>query len=268
MPAFFGVISIGFPAALVVYWVTSSIYRIGLQGYITKSLYGGDESLGAQARRAADEARAMKEQGEGKGNGAAKRDAAPTARPSHPGAAERQRLRQRSGRGRPVPAGVQEEEAEEAVAADAVGRDHWPHARRSPGACPRRPRDRRERPRGRGARRARLEALRPPPHRRPHPGAGPSDAPSTQGRPSQPAQGRRTGWSPQRASATTAARRRSRTERAWTSARPEVADAATRRRWRGRRTRSQLPSALRPADVGVAVPQRQPGAPAPDPRST
>src|SRR5690606_8613497 len=30
MPAFFGVISIGFPAALVVYWVTSSIYRIGL----------------------------------------------------------------------------------------------------------------------------------------------------------------------------------------------------------------------------------------------
>src|SRR3546814_5067405 len=42
MPAFFGVISIGFPAALVVYWVTSSVYRIGLQGYITKSLYGGE----------------------------------------------------------------------------------------------------------------------------------------------------------------------------------------------------------------------------------
>jgi len=67
MPAFFGVISIGFPAALVVYWVTSSIYRIGLQGYITKSLYGGEDSLGAQARKAADEARAMKEKEKGTG---------------------------------------------------------------------------------------------------------------------------------------------------------------------------------------------------------
>jgi YidC/Oxa1 family membrane protein insertase len=66
MPAFFGVISIGFPAALVVYWVTSSIYRIGLQGYITKSLYGGEDSLGAQARKAADEARAMKDKEKGK----------------------------------------------------------------------------------------------------------------------------------------------------------------------------------------------------------
>lgn len=66
MPAFFGVISIGFPAALVVYWVTSSVYRIGLQGYITKSLYGGDDSPGAQARKAADEARAMKEKAKDK----------------------------------------------------------------------------------------------------------------------------------------------------------------------------------------------------------
>lgn len=72
MPAFFGVISIGFPAALVVYWVTSSVYRIGLQGYITKSLYSGDDSPGAQARKAADEARAMKERTKAAGNGAGK----------------------------------------------------------------------------------------------------------------------------------------------------------------------------------------------------
>lgn len=74
MPAFFGVISIGFPAALVVYWVTSSVYRIGLQGYITKSLYSGDDSPGAQARKAADEARALKERTKagGNGNGAGK----------------------------------------------------------------------------------------------------------------------------------------------------------------------------------------------------
>jgi YidC/Oxa1 family membrane protein insertase len=88
MPAFFGVISIGFPAALVVYWVTSSIYRIGLQGYITKSLYGGEESLGAQARRAADEARAMKDKekgskDKGKADGGSKPAPARPARPEN-----------------------------------------------------------------------------------------------------------------------------------------------------------------------------------------
>lgn len=76
MPAFFGVISIGFPAALVVYWVTSSIYRIGLQGYITKSLYSGEDSLGKQATAAAAEARALKDKEKGNGGGGSKaRDA-------------------------------------------------------------------------------------------------------------------------------------------------------------------------------------------------
>src|SRR3546814_5826 len=36
MPAFLGVISIGFPAALVVYWVPSSVYRIGLDWKSTR----------------------------------------------------------------------------------------------------------------------------------------------------------------------------------------------------------------------------------------
>ncbi|MDZ7674719.1 MAG: YidC/Oxa1 family membrane protein insertase [Acidimicrobiales bacterium] len=57
MPAVFGVISINFPAALVVYWLTSSVYRIGLQYYITRALYGHEESEGAKAQRAAKEAR-------------------------------------------------------------------------------------------------------------------------------------------------------------------------------------------------------------------
>lgn len=63
MPAFFGVISINFPAALVVYWVTSSVYRIGLQGYITKSLYGHDDAPGAKANKAAAEARKLAKDG-------------------------------------------------------------------------------------------------------------------------------------------------------------------------------------------------------------
>lgn len=70
MPAFFGVISINFPAALVVYWVTSSVYRIGLQGYITKSLYGDDDAPGAQANKAAAEARKLKESKGGDGKAA------------------------------------------------------------------------------------------------------------------------------------------------------------------------------------------------------
>ena len=61
MPAFFGVISINFAAALVVYWVTSSVYRIGLQAYITHSLYGHDDAPGAKANAAAARARAMKD---------------------------------------------------------------------------------------------------------------------------------------------------------------------------------------------------------------
>lgn len=92
MPAFFGVISIGFPAALVVYWVTSSVYRIGLQGYITKSLYGGEDSPGAQARKAAEEARAMKDKGKG---------AASPAKGTATPAATREPKSDSSGNGRP-----------------------------------------------------------------------------------------------------------------------------------------------------------------------
>lgn len=69
MPAFFGVISINFPAALVVYWVTSSVYRIGLQAYITRSLYGHEDSIGAQAQKA--QAAARSEKGGAKAGGGA-----------------------------------------------------------------------------------------------------------------------------------------------------------------------------------------------------
>jgi len=58
-PAMFVVIAFVAPAALVVYFVTSNLYRIGMQAYITRSLYHGEDSLGAQARRAAAEAKAL-----------------------------------------------------------------------------------------------------------------------------------------------------------------------------------------------------------------
>jgi YidC/Oxa1 family membrane protein insertase len=59
MPAMFVIFAFVSPAALVVYFVTSNLYRIGMQAYITRSLYHGEESLGAQAAKAAKEAKAL-----------------------------------------------------------------------------------------------------------------------------------------------------------------------------------------------------------------
>ncbi|MET0903639.1 MAG: YidC/Oxa1 family membrane protein insertase [Acidimicrobiales bacterium] len=61
-PAMFVVIAFVSPSALVVYFITSNLYRIGMQAYITRTLYHGEDSLGAQAQRAAAEARKLKEE--------------------------------------------------------------------------------------------------------------------------------------------------------------------------------------------------------------
>ncbi len=60
-PAMFVVVAFVSPSALVVYFVTSNLYRIGMQHYITRTLYHGDDSLGAQAQRASVEARKLRE---------------------------------------------------------------------------------------------------------------------------------------------------------------------------------------------------------------
>jgi YidC/Oxa1 family membrane protein insertase len=61
-PAMFVVIAFISPAALVVYFMTSNLYRIGMQAYITRTLYHGEDSLGAQAQRATAEAKKVKEE--------------------------------------------------------------------------------------------------------------------------------------------------------------------------------------------------------------
>ncbi len=55
MPYMLPVFSFTMPAALVVYFVISNVYRIGQQGYITRSLYSGEESLGAQVAKQRNE---------------------------------------------------------------------------------------------------------------------------------------------------------------------------------------------------------------------
>lgn len=61
MPAMFVVFAFISPSALVVYFVVSNVYRIGMQAYITRSLYHGEDSLGAQAQKASLEAKKLKE---------------------------------------------------------------------------------------------------------------------------------------------------------------------------------------------------------------
>ena len=46
MPAMFVFFAFVSPAALVVYFVTSNLYRIGMQHYITRTLYHGEDSPG------------------------------------------------------------------------------------------------------------------------------------------------------------------------------------------------------------------------------
>jgi YidC/Oxa1 family membrane protein insertase len=57
LPVFFAVFQIFFLAALVVYYIFQTIFRIAQQAYITRAFYGHDESLGRQAQRAGEAAR-------------------------------------------------------------------------------------------------------------------------------------------------------------------------------------------------------------------
>jgi YidC/Oxa1 family membrane protein insertase len=62
MPVMFVFFAFVSPAALVVYFVVSNLYRIGMQHYITRTLYHGEDSLGAQAQKATLEAKKLKEE--------------------------------------------------------------------------------------------------------------------------------------------------------------------------------------------------------------
>ncbi|MDQ2648065.1 MAG: YidC/Oxa1 family membrane protein insertase [Actinomycetota bacterium] len=62
MPAMFVVFAFVAPSALVIYFVTSNLYRIGMQAYITRTLYHGEDSLGKQAQLAAAESKKLREE--------------------------------------------------------------------------------------------------------------------------------------------------------------------------------------------------------------
>jgi YidC/Oxa1 family membrane protein insertase len=73
MYVFFAFVS---PAAICVYFLVSTLWRVGQQHYITRSLYHGEDSVGVQAQKAMAELReAKKKEAASKGGAAKKVDA-------------------------------------------------------------------------------------------------------------------------------------------------------------------------------------------------
>ena len=62
MPLMFVLFAFIEPTALVVYFIVSNLYRVGMQSYITRTLYHGEGSLGAQANRAQAESKRLTEE--------------------------------------------------------------------------------------------------------------------------------------------------------------------------------------------------------------
>lgn len=58
VPIMLPVFTFAVPAALGVYFLVSTVWRVGQQGYITRSLYRGEDSVGAQAQKAMAQLRA------------------------------------------------------------------------------------------------------------------------------------------------------------------------------------------------------------------
>ncbi|MGB0499918.1 MAG: membrane protein insertase YidC [Acidimicrobiales bacterium] len=103
LPWMLPVFSFTMPAALVVYFVISNLYRIGQQGYITRSLYSGEDSLGAQARRSREEAQAKENAGGGRkqaGGRTTPKKGEPTPKRADAKAATKQKSSRGSGAGR------------------------------------------------------------------------------------------------------------------------------------------------------------------------
>ena len=70
LPVVFAVFLFFYLTGLVIYYMAQAIFRIGLQYYITRKFYHGDESLGRQAIAAGNEAREIaNKDGSGGGGG-------------------------------------------------------------------------------------------------------------------------------------------------------------------------------------------------------
>ena len=91
LPVVFAVFLVFYLTGLVIYYMAQAVFRIGLQWYITRRFYKGEESLGRQAMAAGEKAREMAKSEPGGGGlfgqmkkeaAAAKQASAKNAKPS------------------------------------------------------------------------------------------------------------------------------------------------------------------------------------------
>jgi YidC/Oxa1 family membrane protein insertase len=89
------------PLAIGIYFLVSTLWRVGQQAFITRSLYRGEESIGRQAQRAMAEAReARKADGNGAKGGRPPAKKAPTEAPSGNGRTRDQKSGQQTPKAR------------------------------------------------------------------------------------------------------------------------------------------------------------------------
>lgn len=69
LPVVFAVFLVFYLTGLVIYYMAQAVFRIGLQWYITRRFYKGDESLGRQAMAAGEKAREIAKNDPGAGSG-------------------------------------------------------------------------------------------------------------------------------------------------------------------------------------------------------
>lgn len=84
LPVVFAVFLVFYLTGLVIYYMAQAVFRIGLQWYITKRFYAGEQSLGRQAQAAGERAREMAKTDGGSTGlfGQAKRDLAAAREPA------------------------------------------------------------------------------------------------------------------------------------------------------------------------------------------
>ena len=190
LPAFFALISLTLPAGLIVYFLTSSCYRIAQQAYITRRFYRDEGSERRRLRQRGEEGQAGAQADAHVHEQAQARAQARACRPAHAEATD-------LGSGHAAPTGDQPQPttsdastshaagAEEEVAEnlnDGVGGDDREVGRGGQGGRPRPARCRRGRRRVRGGGGAEARLVRPDPRRGPRPGPRPPDPTPTQGR--------------------------------------------------------------------------------------
>ena len=116
------------PAAIGIYFLVSTLWRVGQQAFITRSLYGTEDSIGRQAQKAMQEARDAKKNGGG-GATAKPVDGKPVARKPVDKGTSKGSVTARNGSGNGATAGARARPQDKQTAASGASSAPKPHPR-------------------------------------------------------------------------------------------------------------------------------------------